>query len=392
MAATSTQPVKISDADASRGCNRGAKKADEFALQREKIVNAMLAIDADIYGLMEVENNGFGDDGALFDLIETLNARMSNTDDHYAMVIPATDSLNDGKYLGGDAIMVALIYRPAKATPAEAASVVRMPEQHISGENPEGETKQHDKYQRDSLLQTFEVSGGERLSIAVNHFKSKGSGCYEDWVAGEFTKDPADLQGRCNEFRVSAAEILGNSLKGLAGDVLVLGDFNAYAQEDPMRVLTDYNADANVRKIVTAAGTSIQGQTMDDVAREVGNGFGYTNLATTFAGEDAFSYSFDGELGSLDHALGNASVTEKVVAVEDWHINSVESTLFEYPSRYTGSLVKSDNAFSSSDHDPVIISLNYQPVVEPFSLTIRNNSFFWVKPTINGGTTSTVLG
>ncbi|ODA32355.1 ExeM/NucH family extracellular endonuclease, partial [Veronia pacifica] len=348
------------DADASRGCNRGAKRADEFAMQRDKIVNAMLAIDADILGLMEVENNGFGDKGALADLVNTLNSRIADSDKHYAMVTPETADLKDGKFLGSDAIMVAFIYRPAKVSLAGAASVVRMPEQHIEGENPKGETAQHDKYQRDSLLQTFNMPGEQTLSIVVNHLKSKGSGCYEDWVAGEFESDPADLQGRCNEFRVSATETLGKALQDLSGDVLALGDFNAYAQEDPMRVLTNYDATNEERKIVTAAGTSIQGKVMDEVAREVGDGFGYTNLATAFAGEEAFSYSFDGELGSLDHALGNNSLKEKVVAVEDWHINSVESTLFEYPSRYTGDLVKSDNAFSSSDHDPVIISLNYE--------------------------------
>lgn len=38
--------------------------------------------------------------------------------------------------------------------------------------------------------------------------------------------------------------------------------------------------------------------------------------------------------------------------------------MFEYPSQYTGDLVKSDNAFSASDHDPVIVALSYPaPVV-----------------------------
>ncbi|WP_051536934.1 GlyGly-CTERM sorting domain-containing protein [Shewanella marina] len=47
------------------------------------------------------------------------------------------------------------------------------------------------------------------------------------------------------------------------------------------------------------------------------------------------------------------------MAVEDWHINAAESKLFEYGSKYTGDLAKSENAFSSSDHDPVIVALNY---------------------------------
>ncbi|WP_394212510.1 ExeM/NucH family extracellular endonuclease [Enterovibrio calviensis] len=372
------------DADASRGCNRGTKDAAEFALQQAKIVNALQAMNADIVGLMEIENNGFADSGALANLVTELNSRFADETDHYTYVTPATNDLTEGAFLGGDAIQVALIYRPEKVTPASDAVVVRMPEQHISGANPDGEERQLDKFQRDSLLQTFSVVEGENLSVAVSHFKSKGSGCYEDWVAGEFSDDPADLQGRCNEFRVSAAETLGNALIDVQGDIIALGDFNAYGQEDPMRVMTDYDAANASRKIVTAAGTSIAGVTLDEMAREVGDGFGYVNLATYALGDDAFSYTFDGELGSLDHAVGNTSVVEKLTGVEDWHINSVESTLFEYSGRFTGDLVKSDNPYSSSDHDPVIVSLNYVEAPQKFTLRFKNKSFFWVQPTING--------
>lgn len=372
------------DADASNGCNRGAKDAAEFALQQAKIVNALTAIDADIVGLMEVENNGFGDNGALANLVAELNAQFADSADHYAYVIPAEADLTEGAFLGSDAIQVALIYRPARVELKGDARVIRMPEQHISGENPQGEIRQLDKFQRDSLMQTFSLNHGETLSVAVSHFKSKGSGCYEDWVAGEFDDDPADLQGRCNAFRVSAAETLGNALADVKGDVIALGDFNAYAKEDPIRLLTDYDADTAKRKIVTAAGTSVAGVTLDETAREVGDGFGYINLASEVLGDEAFSYTFDGELGSLDHALGNASVLKKVTGIEDWHINSVESSLFEYPSRFTGDLVKSTNPYSSSDHDPVIVSLRYPEKPQAFKLHFKNKSFFWVQPTVNG--------
>ncbi|WP_325891474.1 ExeM/NucH family extracellular endonuclease [Grimontia sp. NTOU-MAR1] len=371
------------DADASRGCNRGTKDAAEFELQRAKIVNALTAMDADIIGLMEIENNGFGENGALANLVNELNAQFADEATHYTYVIPAEADLTEGAFLGGDAIQVALIYRPAKVSLQGDATVVRMPEQHISGENPDGETRQLDKFQRDSLLQTFAVKD-QSLSIAVSHFKSKGSGCYEDWVAGEFDDDPTDLQGRCNEFRVSAAETLGKALADIGGDIIALGDFNAYGQEDPMRVMTDYDANTAERKIVTAAGTSIAGETLDETAREVGDGFGYINLASYKLGDEAFSYTFDGELGSLDHAVGNASVLEKVAGVEDWHINSVESTLFEYSGRFTGDLVKSTNPYSSSDHDPVIVSLYYPDKPQKFKLRFKNKSIFWVQPTVNG--------
>ncbi len=363
------------DADASRGCNRGTKNAAEFELQRTKIVNAMVAIDADIFGLMEIENNGFGDNSAIANLVTELNANLTDTADHYSYITPAESDRSEGKYYGTDAIMVAILYRPARVMPNGNAVPVRMPEQHISGTNPDGDVRQLDKFQRDSLIQQFKV-GKQKLTIAVNHFKSKGSGCYEDWIAGEFDDDPADLQGRCNEFRVSAAETLGKALEGVKGDVLLLGDFNAYGKEDPVRMLTDYDPATSTRKIVTAAGTSIAGTPLDEAPREVGKGFGYTNLAPAFIGEDAFSYTFDGELGSLDHAMGNKSLVKKVKGVEDWHINASESTLFEYSGRFTGDLVKSDNPYSSSDHDPVVVSLAYKEKPIKFKMTVKNRSFF----------------
>lgn len=79
-----------------------------------------------------------------------------------------------------------------------------------------------------------------------------------------------------------------------------------------------------------------------------------------------YSYSYNGELGNLDHALANTSLAKRLVDIEDWHINSVESNLFEYGKKYSGNLAKSENAFSASDHDPVIIALSYPaPVVPP---------------------------
>ncbi|OOE68221.1 endonuclease [Salinivibrio sp. ML198] len=371
------------DADASRGCNRGAKTAAEFELQRSKIVNALTAMDADIVGLMEIENNGFAAGSAIDDLVTQLNAQFADPRDHYQFVEPSEAEKNQGAYFGSDAIMVGMIYRPATVALAGNAQAIPMPEQHISGESPDGETKALDKYQRDSLIQRFMIND-QPLSVVVNHFKSKGSGCYEDWVAGEFDSETADLQGRCNEFRVSAAVALRDRLNTVEGDVLILGDLNAYAQEDPVRVLTDYQRREGQRDILTAAGTEIRGVPMHATGQPVEEGLGYTNLATDWLGDKAYSYSFSGELGALDHALANASLASKVVGVEEWHINSVESTLFEYSRQYTGDLVKSNNAFSSSDHDPVLISLDYPEPVVPVSVTVNNRSILPIVPLLNG--------
>ncbi|MDX7813426.1 hypothetical protein, partial [Aeromonas caviae] len=68
------------------------------------------------------------------------------------------------------------------------------------------------------------------------HLKSKGSACFEDYP-DYASADPLDGQGHCNALRVSAAKVLGEHLKDLAGDLLLIGDMNAYGMEDPIRVL-----------------------------------------------------------------------------------------------------------------------------------------------------------
>ena len=341
------------DADSAKGCNRGAKSQPEFEKQRTKIVNAITAMDADLLGLMEMENNGFEDNSALHNLVTRLNEQQKDASKHYAYVRLPVSTLTDGKFFGGDAIMVAMIYRPALLTPSGDASVIKLPEQrYITG----GVAKTAG--QRDSLVQTFTLAKSkEPLTLVVNHLKSKGSGCYEN---GDGKTEPADLQGKCTEFRVSAAKVLGETVSKLPGQVLLVGDFNSYAKEDPIRVLTDYNPATSERKIVSASHTFIGDQSYEQLGREVTRSYGLIDLNVKFNKEKAISYSYEGELGTLDYALANPALASKVAGVADWHINSFESNLFEYGSQYTGTLLKSDNPFSASDHDPIIVDLRLE--------------------------------
>lgn len=338
------------DADSAKGCNRGAKSQADFEKQRTKIVNAITEMDADLLGLMEMENNGFGDNSAINNLVTRLNEQQKDASKRYAYVRLPASLLTSEKFFGGDAIMVAMIYRPALLTPASEANVIRMPEQRYT---TGGVAKTAG--QRDSLVQSFTVAGSkDPLTLVVNHLKSKGSGCYEN---GDGKTEPADLQGKCTEFRVSAAKVLGEAVSKLPGQVLLVGDFNSYAKEDPIRVLTDYNPAASERKIVSASHTFIGDQSYEQLGREVTRSYGLIDLNVKFNKEKAISYSYDSELGTLDYALANPALASKVANVADWHINSFESSLFEYGNQYTGTLLKSDNPFSASDHDPIIVDL-----------------------------------
>ncbi len=360
------------------GQNRGAgdNQAD-FERQRTKIVNAMISIDADIIGLMEIENNGFGEKSAIQDLLTHLNAEFSD-EDKYRFV-----RTTDNSVIGTDAIAVGILYRPAKVSLAKDAELIEMPIQRAEYQALEGGnevTRSLFKGQRNALVQEFAVKlddGQTRpLTVAVNHFKSKGSQCFNDYAEYQWPVPlrgsridernaervegfEDDLQGSCNEFRLSAAKVLGDYMReNKAGDVLLLGDLNAYGKEDPVRLLTDY--DGSGRRLKTAPYTLIGDESLTGAEGEIlTDGYDYVNLAELMHGTDAFSYTYSGELGSLDHAIGSGSITAKLTEVTDWHINSLENNLFEYSGKYSGSLEKSDNSFSSSDHDPVILTLDY---------------------------------
>ncbi|WP_220754097.1 ExeM/NucH family extracellular endonuclease [Shewanella sp. KT0246] len=347
------------------GHNRGAKIESEMLLQRTKIVNAMAAMNADIIGIMEVENNGFGELSAIQNLVEALNAKLPAE-----LAYQFVEVTDNGGFVGSDAIAVGLLYRPEVVTLDGIAKVIVTPEQHIEegvvtriNDGVKETNPAYHKYQRHSLMQGFLVNA-QKLTVVVNHFKSKGSGCLEDWLSFNEDSEPEDLQGKCNAFRVSAAKVIGESITDLEGDVLVIGDLNAYGKEDPLAVLTDYDANLNERVIKTASHTRLNGLAHEPKGMVIDKGFGLINLNAQAHGAATYSYSYNGELGNLDHALGNSSLAARLVAIEDWHINSVESNLFEYSSKYTGELAKSDNVYSSSDHDPVLIALAYPQASE----------------------------
>ncbi|WP_368203084.1 ExeM/NucH family extracellular endonuclease [Aeromonas sp. R5-1] len=336
------------------GSNRGALTVAEFELQRTKIVSAITRLNADVVGLMEIENNGYGDNSAIANLVAALNAAQPDEADHYRWIASP-----DGKPIGTDAITVGLIYRPAKVTPEGVAGLIALPVQQAEAVDASGKPVTINQGMRESLVQRFSSPKGDApLTLVVNHLKSKGSACFEDYP-DYATADPLDGQGHCNALRVSAAKVLGEHLKELAGDLLLIGDMNAYGMEDPIRVLTDYDPAAQARQIMSASFTTLAGQPFEESGSALGKGYGFVNLNTRFHGTDTYSYSYEGELGNLDHALANPSLAAKVIGIEDWHINSAESNFFEYGSKYSGQLAKSEGPFSASDHDPVLVAIQY---------------------------------
>lgn len=302
---------------------RGADSVAELNRQRERASIVICSLGADVYAFMELENTTPSD--TITDLLGAVNARCGG-------VHPYT-FVNTGGTLGTDAIRVAMIYRTGILSPVGSPLVDLDP-----------------VHSRPPTAQTFDVvdatnpAFGQRFTVIANHLKSKGCpGTGADADAG-------DGQGCFNATRTAQANRLLTWVAGTvipaAGDpdVLLLGDFNSYAREDPITTLT---------------------------------GGGYTDLATTLLPPGSYSYLFDGQLGHLDYAFANTSLAPQVTGIGQWHINADEVPVFDYNDEVLDSpgeasfeekpdgsaltpprvVFQPASPYRASDHDPVIVGL-----------------------------------
>ncbi|MGB6022860.1 MAG: ExeM/NucH family extracellular endonuclease, partial [Ornithinimicrobium sp.] len=283
--------------------SRGADDAEEFDRQEAKIVAALAQLDADVFGLIEIENNGT----AVDTLVAALNDEVG-ADTYEAL---------DTGVIGTDEITTAFIYQPDEVTP----------EGDFATLDEAVDPRFLDSKNRPALAQTFRENDGGGITVVVNHLKSKGSSCDD-------VDDPIDPdgQGNCNGVRTAAAQALADwadaDPTGTGEeDTLVIGDLNSYDKEDPIAALTQR---------------------------------GFTDLLLAEQGELAYSYVFDGQLGYLDYALTNDSATAQVAGADVWHINSDEASLLDYDTSFTEDAqdaIYAPDPYRSSDHDPVLVGL-----------------------------------
>ncbi|MBB0025348.1 ExeM/NucH family extracellular endonuclease [Ralstonia pickettii] len=279
--------------------DRGAKTQAEFERQEAKIVAAIGAINADVIGLMEIENDGYGDLSAIRRLTSQLGA-------DWRYVDPGVPKL------GGDAITVAIVYNSRTVEPVGAPATLAI-----------------DNKNRQPLARSFRRIGDtQNFTVVVNHLKSKG-------CSGATGKDAdqGDGQSCWNPTRVRAAGLiadwLATSPTGVA-DVgqLLIGDLNSYAKEDPVVLFAQK---------------------------------GYADMVAKFVGRDAYSYVYGGESGYIDHALATPGLAERVRAVHEWHINADEPIALEYAFGHKSAEQQqtfyAPDAYRSSDHDPVLVDL-----------------------------------
>jgi len=299
---------------------RGATTASELARQTEKLVDAITRLEADIYGLIEIENDG-GEFQATRTLVNALNAQMGA--EVYRFV--------DTGVIGTDAIKQAFIYDRRSVRPVGEWAIL----------TSEVDPRFDDDRSRPALAQTFHQLGtGERVTVVVNHFKSKGQSGLTDPNDPDF--DQGDGQGFWNATRTASAEALADWLATNPTGVqslgtLIIGDLNAYGREDPIRALEDA---------------------------------GFVDQLVEHTQGIPYTFTFDGMQGTLDTALVRSDLESRVTGASVWHINADEVPAIDYQESVGVSFNQrfrtpeiaeayyDPSAFRSSDHDPVLIGLN----------------------------------
>ena len=299
---------------------RGANTVSEFNRQHAKIISALKAIDADVYGLMEIANNGYDEKSALAYLTKALGS-------DWKYVIPPKQNK-----LGTDVIAVAIIYNSKRVKPVNDAVIF----------------DDGTELNRVTMAQTFQpLSGGKQFTIVPNHLKSKGS-CPKDSTSND--ADQKDGQGCWNATRLNAVNKITqwaatNPTKAAQPNYLFVGDLNSYAKEDPILAFekAKYKVLLNDEKV---------GQ-----------------------GKNAYSYVFGvasdtngfGGAGNLDHAIADENLYAHVKRAFAWHINADEPTALDYNEEFKSpeqiTAFYADYAYRSSDHDPIIVDLDLNNTV-----------------------------
>lgn len=319
---------------------RGANSPAEFDRQLQKLVTTLLDMDADIYALIEIENDFLPQSpgNALEFLTSALNTG-NTAGETYDWVDPGQQFVD-----GSDAISNGFIY---KSNVVQVEGVAILNDAVVStleggalllNQDTSGTIFDGPSTNRAALAATFIATTGPPkkhcITIANNHFKSKGgTGIGAD-------ADQKDGASSFNHRRLLAAKALDLWLSETdptgadCENRAIVGDLNSYAQEDPIRYLTDntFNPNANFRDI-------------------------FTNP------KDQYSYVFDGMIGTLDYTLVNEALAALVVSAQKWHINEDEPDGLDYNLDFgrLATYFDGSNAARNSDHSPVLMGIQFNP-------------------------------
>ena len=250
----------------------------QLAVKTKKLTSALRAMHADIFALCEMQ---VGNKAPQM-LVEALNKGGKR----YAYV---SLGMADADRIGG-----CFIYNTERVRPCE---------EWLSAY---ADTASHYRA-RMYALPFEETASGERFIISINHFKSKRPG------RTQYDTNRRRMQNTDSLLMMlpKAIEVFGDE------DVLLLGDYNCYTQEEP------------IQTIVRA---------------------GYADMLPHGRSEN-YSYSYKGETGYLDRCFASPTMAAQIVRVRPWHVNA------DWYYSHGAYKMKDKTKHRYADHDPIIVDI-----------------------------------
>ena len=251
---------------------------EQQALKTQKVVKALRAMNADLFAFCEMQVGN----RAPQMLLDALNKGGNK----YAFVNMPMDNMDR---IGG-----CFFYRTDRLRPVGTPlSAYR-------------DTSSH--YHTRMFAQAFEATAtGERLIVSLNHTKSKRPG------RGNYDTNCKRMENTDSLLAMLpvAMEQFGDS------DILLLGDYNCYTQEQP------------IQAIVRA---------------------GYPDMLMRDC-PDEYSYVFKGEMGYLDRCFASPSMAPQIVRVRPWHVNA------DWYYQHGAYKLKDKSLHRYADHDPIVVDV-----------------------------------
>ena len=268
--------------------------------KRMKARKALAKINADIYGLAELRPG----EEAIKEITDYLK---NNLHKEYTFI-------GDGSTYSSTGQKVGFIFDKNKVS---LVGVVQETNVGVTG--------------RKKMIAFRDNRTDEIFIYSINHFKAKVS-----TGATGINMDQGDGQGAYNPDRVNEARAIMSTYSYERSqvsdpDILIMGDLNAYAKEDPLTFL---------------------------------HKSGMIDLHRQFHADSSYSYTTRGgsQFGYLDHALCSKSLLPQVAGMLAYHINSDER------DSYSG-----DNTiFRCSDHDPIVVGLKLNSSAATPTLSVSN--------------------
>ena len=251
---------------------------EQQTLQTLKICKGFKQINADIYALCEIQK---GDSAAQM-LVDAMNKMAKKN--MYAYVSHG--------WTNSDMISCGYIYRTDKVKPYGEMQYAYQ------------DTTSHYRYRL--MACGFEqLTSGEKFVLNINHLRSKrGTGAESN------EKRMANVDSLLVMLdRIEQEQLFGDS------DVLLVGDYNSYTQEEPIQ-------------------TIIRAGYADMVMRDDSMGY---------------SYVYHSEAGYLDRVFASESMAKQVKQVAVYHLNAD----YFYSRGFKRGL--DDTMFRYADHDPILI-------------------------------------